>query len=313
MNSDLKYSLHALMLVLMLSLNSCFTGVENTPKITDKDVERTIVELDRRQPSMTLEPYVDSISIWKPGKKFYVTDNQIRLILSNVQDVDMDTIKMAGTVLSYMGMDCVTGVDNRKVVNINLSDGVHSYMYRTGRTADELTSSFSIPLLIDMDMVANIARQIEKKNVYIKTPIWYDSETGSMIHGRQYIKVTIDKVSPGNKVLPLKIEFTASDNGQKAFVWMTNGAMSINNRDYDSLFSSKDIHDSYPEITAANWNLIVHGEVAVSMTKEECRLAKGAPKSISRQPNQAEVREYWYYDGGSYLMFVDGLLSNFRK
>ena len=49
------------------------------------------------------------------------------------------------------------------------------------------------------------------------------------------------------------------------------------------------------------------------MTKEECRLSIGSPKRINENPDQGGMREYWYYDGGSYLYFVDGLLSQFRK
>ena len=48
------------------------------------------------------------------------------------------------------------------------------------------------------------------------------------------------------------------------------------------------------------------------MTKEECRLAMGSPKNLTQLPDQSGLREYWYYDGGRYLFFVDGLLKEFR-
>ncbi|MBQ0121738.1 MAG: hypothetical protein KBT13_11575, partial [Bacteroidales bacterium] len=302
-----------LCMAIMLLVSSCFTGVENTPKITDKDVSRTINELERRQPTMTLTTYRDSLPSWRQGKRFYVTDDNVKLIFTQVAGDNMDSVKLVGRILSYKGYDTSLGLDGRDVVDIHLADGSDEYVYHTGKTEGEFLSTFSIPLLIDMDVVEHVSRQLEGKEVYIKTPIWYNIDGEYMIHGRQYIKVHIDEVLPGNKVLPLRVLFTASDNKEKAFVWMSAGQNAINNRDYDSMFSSKDLHDSYPEISGSHWEMIKKGEVETGMTKEECRLAKGAPKKISRMPDQTAVREFWYYDGGSYLQFVDGLLKNFRK
>lgn len=311
----MKYKLTycILCMAIMLLVSSCFTGVENTPKITDKDVSRTINELERRQPTMTLTTYRDSLPSWRQGKRFYVTDDNVKLIFTQVAGDNMDSVKLVGRILSYKGYDTSLGLDGRDVVDIHLADGSDEYVYHTGKTEGEFLSTFSIPLLIDMDVVEHVSRQLEGKEVYIKTPIWYNIDGEYMIHGRQYIKVHIDEVLPGNKVLPLRVLFTASDNKEKAFVWMSAGQNAINNRDYDSMFSSKDLHDSYPEISGSHWEMIKKGEVETGMTKEECRLAKGAPKKISRMPDQTAVREFWYYDGGSYLQFVDGLLKNFRK
>lgn len=311
----MKYKLTycILCMAIMLLVSSCFTGVENTPKITDKDVSRTINELERRQPTMTLTTYRDSLPSWREGKRFYVTDDNVKLIFTQVAGDNMDSVKLVGRILSYKGYDTSLGLDGRDVVDIHLADGSDEYVYHTGKTEGEFLSTFSIPLLIDMDVVEHVSRQLEGKEVYIKTPIWYNIDGEYMIHGRQYIKVHIDEILPGNKVLPLRVLFTASDNKEKAFVWMSAGQNAINNRDYDSMFSSKDLHDSYPEISGSHWEMIKKGEVETGMTKEECRLAKGAPKKISRMPDQTAVREFWYYDGGSYLQFVDGLLKNFRK
>ena len=115
------------------------------------------------------------------------------------------------------------------------------------------------------------------------------------------------------KVLPLKVLFTAKDNGDKACLWMTDGNTLMQGRDFDALFSLRDIRRSYSSISDANWRRIVNGQVAEGMTKEECRLAKGAPKSIRQLPDQRGLREYWLYDGGAYLYFVDGILTNNRK
>lgn len=302
-----------LWLVAFLAMSSCFTGVENTPKITEKDVQRTMSVLERRQPTTTLTPYVDSIATWRVDKQFYVTDNQVLIILDHRVGINADSLSLAGKCLNYSGYDIVTALDNREVVDVKFTIDSTTLVYHSGKTMAELSSSFSIPLLIDMDMVAHVASQLEGRDAYVKTPIWYDLKTENMIRGRQFIKVHIDHVKPGNKVLPLRVVFTASDNAQQAFVWMSSANSVINNRDYDALFTARDVHDNYPDISNEVWRLIINGDVAVGMTKEECRLSKGAPKQIGRRPSQTEVTEFWYYDGGSYLQFVDGLLQAYRK
>ena len=288
-----------------------FTGVESTQRVSEKEVQRTMGELERRQPTMTLQPFLDSVPAWQQGKQFFVTDNQLRLVMFTTAP---DTVQLAGQLITYDGYDQGSVLDNRDALNLRFRDrDGNTYVYRTGKTIDQFSAKYSVPLLIDMDMVADVDRQLRNKEVWIKTPIWYDLGTEEMQRGRQFIRVRIDAVEPGNKVLPLKVKFTALDSGERAFLWMSDPNATMHNRDFDSLFSLRDLHENYPEISDATWQLIVRGELVEGMNKEECRLAMGAPKRINQLPNQAGLREYWYYDGGKYLFFVDGLLSQFRK
>ncbi len=288
-----------------------FTGVESTQRVSEKEVQRTMGELERRQPTMTLQPFLDSVPAWQQGKQFFVTDNQLRLVMFTTAP---DTVQLAGQLITYDGYDQGSVLDNRDALNLRFRDrDGNTYVYRTGKTIDQFSAKYSVPLLIDMDMVADVDRQLRNKEVWIKTPIWYDLGTEEMQRGRQFIRVRIDAVEPGNKVLPLKVKFTALDSGERAFLWMSDPNATMHNRDFDSLFSLRDLHENYPEISDATWQLIVRGELVEGMNKEECRLSMGAPKRINQLPNQAGLREYWYYDGGKYLFFVDGLLSQFRK
>ena len=297
--------------LLLFTLTGCmFTGVESTKQVTDKEVAKTIGELERRQPTMTVQPFRDSVPAWRIGKEFFVTDNQLRLI---VQGADDDTTALAGQILRYDGYEAGSVLDNTEAFNLKFTaPSGKTYVYRTGKTREQFTANFIVPLLIDMDMVHDVDRQLRGKEVYIKTPLWYDLNEESLRRARQFIKVRIDAVEPGNKVLPLRVCFTALDKGEQAFVWMSDPNATMHNRDFDSLFSLRDMHENYPDITDATWQRIIRGELAEGMTKEECRLAVGSPKNISRIPDQAGLREYWYYDGGSYLYFVDGLLTQFK-
>lgn len=298
-----------------LVMASCGTGIEVTEHVTDKDVRKVIGQVDSRQSVVTLEAFTDSLPSWKIGKRFWVADNQVKLLFAPDQGFDLDTVSLAGRVLKYNGYSTGDIYDNRQTVNILFNDAINgrTYLYRTGKTIDEFHPAFSIPMLIDMDMVQHIERQIKGKDFYIRTPIWYDRDNEQMMTGRHFIQVCIDSVLPGNSVMPLRVLFTTIDKGEKAMVWMSDNVSVMHGRDFDAMFVASNPRLSYPTITDANWELITRGRVVVGMTKEECRLSLGTPRHINERPDQAGMREYWYYDGGSYLFFVDGLLSEFRR
>ena len=294
-------------------LMSCGTGIEVTERVTEKDVLKVINQVDNRPQLKTLDVFVDSVPAWKAGKRFWVADNQARLLFAHSSDYDIDTVSLAGHVLTYKGFDTGGIYDNRNTVNLRFSDGKDAYIYRTGKTLDAFHPRFSIPMLIDLDMVDDVARQVKGKDFFIRTGIWYDCQSEQMIDGRHFIKVHIDEVLPGNAVLALRVHFTAIDSGERAMVWMSDGASTMLGRDFDALFVEKDPRQDYPAVSDDNWERITRAQVALGMTKEECRLALGNPVRISENPDQGGLREFWYYDGGSYLFFIDGLLSQFRK
>ena len=303
---------------LSLFTASCGTGIEVTDHVTDKDVRRVIEEVDSRQQQVTLEAYRDSIGAWELGKRFWVSDDQVKELLAVSSAYDKDTLRLAGRIVLYQGWTAgglYTDNYNGRWLDLDLVDSLTgaSYCYRAGKEVEVRRRGFTFPMLIDMDMVEHYARQIVDKDFYIRTPIWYDRVNEQMMNGRHFIKVHIDSVLPGNAVFPLRVLFTAETN-ERAMVWLScGGSSSMLGRDFDSLFSLTDPHLSYPAITGENWELITRSRVVEGMTKEECRLALGKPNSINENPDPSGMKEYWYYDGGSYLYFVDGLLNQFRR
>ena len=147
--------------VLGLLVMACGTGIEISDKVTDKEVKRVIDQAGIRQDELTLDAYVDSLPAWKTGKRFWVADNQIKLLFANTGEFDLDTVPLAGHILEYVGYDTGGLYDNRLTVNIMFRDrdDGKTYVYRTGRTIDEFGHTFSIPMLIDLDMDDHIARQ----------------------------------------------------------------------------------------------------------------------------------------------------------
>jgi len=303
-----------LSVISVMLMVSCGTGIEVTEHVSDKEVKRVITRYEQQRPKATLETFIDSVPAWVEGKKrFWVADSQVRLLLSGLDD---RTIDLSGHTLVYKGYNVGSIYDNRETVNLLFeeeNDTSCTCVYRTGKTIDEFNSGFTIPMLIDMDLVNHIARQVVGNDYYINTAIWYDPVTEQMINGRHYIMVHVDSVLPGNAVMPLRVLFTTVDTRQQAMVWMSDDNKAMLGRDFDALFSVNDPRQQYPLISDNNWKLITCGQVVEGMTKEECRLAMGSPKSINQRPDQGGMREYWYYDGGAFLYFVDGLLNQFRR
>ena len=84
-------------------------------------------------------------------------------------------------------------------------------------------------------------------------------------------------------------------------------------RNFSMLFSLSDPRLRYPEITDEVWANIQNGRVAKFMTRDECRIALGSPKSIQRRNIITVLQEMWTYENGVYLLFDDGILQSYRQ
>lgn len=300
-------------LVLAVLMAGCFTGIENTGKISDRDVAK--VKADRKTAE---ELFMDTVSPsgfiqWKPGKRFYVNDNNVRLIFDPSSSYDVDTLQLKGTGLEYAGYKYVRHIDNTESVVISFKDGKNTYYYNTGKTiaeVEEMKPEYLVPFLTDMDYVQAVDGMLAGRTLYIKTFLWSDG-TMRLRDALCYVPVVIDAVVPGDVVYPFFVKFDYQ--GRKAGVFMSSSASSIRNMTFDKLFSFTDIRHQYPSITDENWERIVKGEIAVGMTKSECTLALGSPRTIDRMPTHGGMYERWSYDNGVYLVFENGLLSQYRQ
>lgn len=295
-------------MIMLPLMASCFTGIENTGRISDRDVAR--VKANKRSAE---EAVLDTLvqqpfSQWHEGKRFYVASNDIRLVLRPSAD------SLHGHTLSYRGQESIRQIDNTDEVVVVLDDEAgRTYRYETGKTAAEmqrLAGDYAVPFLIDIDYVARVDSLLRGRTLYLKTSSWRHRD-GSAQPGVRYVPVRVEAVEPGDAVYPFYVAFSHDDN--QGGVFMSSPTSSVKNMTFDKLFSFSDIRASYKHIDDEMWQLIVHGKVAVGMTKEECTLSLGAPRSIDRVPTHAGLVERWVYDNGVYLVFADGILEKFRQ
>lgn len=299
----------AVMLMSFL-LSGCFTGIESTPKITVDDVKKEKVIVTAEQlflDSVKGEPF----RRWQRGKMFFVTDNKIRLIFGTTAD---QNDSLAGKMLEYDGYSILPTVTGEHAAELRfISDEGKNYSYRIGVSLEELNAreTVELPFAIEMTIVETVRKKMSGQKYYVLTSVWYDTND-EISYGRKFIPVTIAEVMPGNNVYPVKLAIKDSEC-KEARLFMSVGRGYKSPRSFATLFSFSDPRLKYPDITDDVWKNIISGQVSIDMTREECRLSLGAPKEIDRRPGYNGVSELWLYENGAYLVFVDGLLREFRN
>lgn len=297
-----------------LMLTSCFTGVEGTKKI-----ELNRHEEKQSQPTQE-DLYISDIqplpaSSWEVGKEFLVIDDRASMIFDkrNIPGNTSD-MHLQGHVMRFKEIrESATPAGETQYL-LAFNDGTRDYVYPTGITKESgrtLPQSDEIPMMVDKSLVDNLDLRLRGKTLWTRTPLWNDT-TGESIKGRKYVAVHVDSISAGERVYPVRVNFTA-DDGTKAYVYLTFGIAGIDSRSFSSQFSMTDIHKEYPKIDDNIWKLIQNGDVAEGMTKDECRLSLGNPYDVGSGHNTGYVYDVWQYADGVTLLFQDGILQRYQK
>lgn len=291
-------------------MSGCFTGVESTPKITDKEARRQGVVISPEQQflaDITPRPFGQ----WHPGKQWLVTNPKVRLVMST--DAPSAYEMSPGDTLTLIGSTQVPAITGETSTVVTCADSRgYRYDYRIDHPADSIAGRhISIPFTIDLDMVAQVDSMMRGNTYYITSRLWLDGR-GQSVTGKKFVPVTVTAVTGGNEVYPLTVHFTDSD-GNSWGIYMSVGADRSSTRNFDTMFSFTDPALRYKTITPDHWAMIINGEIAEDMTREECRLSLGPPAGIDRRPSYGGVIEQWVYDDGRYLIFHDGLLRQYRK
>ncbi len=309
---SLLFTLPAFMVLVCIGLSSCFTGIENT-----KTIE--LSRQDRRKISETPEELFLSdlegrpLSQWKIGDRFLITDDRIRLILENDR-VKSDSVVLAGHHLSFSGTDRRSRPDRSEELILLLSDSTTTYRLPSGMSPEKADSSLlstRLPMIIDLETVDSVSQRLKGKTLWPRTQLWYTPE-GEKKDGRKFVPVNVCDVLPGSTLFPVKIIFT-DDSGEKNMMWMNYTSGTADSRRFPTLFSLTDQRSSFRNIDDSTWELIRSGNVAIGMTKEECRLSLGNPGDVDSGHNHSMTMDIWKYPDGTILRFADGRLASFRK
>lgn len=313
--------------VALMSLQSCFTGVESTPKISLSDVRKqqaaTVTDEQRFLAGLAPTPP----SQWRPGHRLRVDDAKIGLALTSAS-ASADSLPGRDLVFdSFSPAVSLTGTDATEIsFHADLPGGRAEYFYRVSVDMSELDTleAIHVPFTVDMDLVARVDSMMRGRRLYVRTPMWYRADGNrSAVAGLRHVPVVVDSVVAGDSNYPLGVVFTLVDADQARLlepsgaqctrmVFMTVGKSRAATRNFELLFSFRDPREIYPGIKDDVWQLIVRSRVKEGMTREECRLALGAPTTLRRIPTYGGMREQWQYSDGVYLYFDDGFLTRYR-
>lgn len=313
--TEKKYRAKVVLLVCsaFLGLTGCFTGIESTPKITSKELKKQDVT------EITEKRFLDGIdqqapSLWKPGKKFYIADNRASRGAWRVEPAYVsDSLEGAIAVLSVV--DTVStltdSVEVRLLFTIPQKNAVMEF--RTGKTMNQWNNlnSFTLPHLIDMDVVDAVSSRLIGKTFYILPARRTGANSNDTI-GTRYQPVRIIDVSPATESTPLRVAFVDNEN-HVASLLMTVGDAGASRRSFETLFALDNPRQRYKQITDDFWEKIIHGKICLGMTPDECRLALGAPDSRLSIPTTAGMVDRWNYTDGVYIIFEDGVVASFRQ
>ncbi|MCM1076247.1 MAG: hypothetical protein NC411_02665 [Bacteroides sp.] len=309
MSSSRLKLLPAMLLTVMLT--ACFTGVEYTPRVSQRDVRRENIIIT---PEDTFLAHVteEGLADWKPGKRFRVTDDKIRLIFgATVSPYD----SLGGKTLVFTGVKEAPSITGTTVTDISFRlepDDGRRFVYRLNRTIAKVEAQgpLSVPFTIQESLVDEARALMDGGHYYVLTKTWRDDNDNS-VNGRQFVPVTVDSVSPGNDIYPIKVSFT-DEGGHSARIFLHPGPRGYTPRSFPALFSFTNPRLKFPSITDESWEKITNGRVSIEMTRDECRLALGAPREVDRGTDNSYLREVWLYENGVYLVFEDGILKLYR-
>lgn len=298
-------------MALCAMLTSCFTGIESTPKITARDIKKQKV-VDTPEKLFLSDISAEPASKWTKGKAFYVTDPRISLIFEHAAGkADGDLRGSILTLTDVRESISVVG-DSQTVLEFATCNG-DTLSYRTNIPYSKFIKRrepLTIPFTVEKALIDSISARLSGRVLYV-LPQRRINSLGNDTTGIRYIPVEIRDVSYGDAYYPLKVSFREPD-GTVSALMMTFGDGPSATRNFPTLFAFEDPRKSYPQVSDENWKLITESKVRLGMTPLECRLALGAPNDWQQRPSNAGIIERWGYENGIYLVFVDGVLTQFR-
>lgn len=298
-------------LLLSVSLSSCFTGIESTRKITERDLSRDLLSLTSEE-QLAHQISGRPLGQWPVGKAFIVADSKLSLLLQS-DDANSPSL-LAGDTLLFVGTRLTMKPDGDRYCTLSLLRGNDTYLLDTRKKYDSAITevmSDRLPLMIDVSMVNMADSLLTGRQVWSRSNLIYDRE-GNRLDTLKYIPLTIDSVRSGNSLFPMKVWIRGADKAPR-FFYMDFGVSNSESRPLQRIFSLSNPRLSYPHITDAVWDLIRQRKVAEGMTREECKLSLGNPSDVQSGRDYNYTYDIWSYPDGIYLRFVDGRLADFRK
>lgn len=286
-------------LLALVALPGCFTGVERTPVIKDSTSKSSTKTKHSDEQLLMASVVPEPPAEWKLGKPFLVSEGRLDYAYSPLTIV---RTLSAGDTLRFAGFRGAVRLSGDSITEIVLTTPLNDEVtYRIESPLSQIVkgSTLSIPFTNDLDLVNEAKYVLKGKHVWTLKP---NSQ------GRKYQPSVISDILPGNSDYPFRVVISPD-----TLLMVANSGSSATSRTFANLFTLSDPRKLHPDISDKNWELVAQGKVALDMTREECRLAIGSPAQVERNTLPSGIIERWIYEDGVYLIFTDGILTNFRQ
>lgn len=312
--------MHKTLYIILLTIGaffstSCTSSIAGTGRIKTSRSDREILA-PKPEDALSAQFAPSPLSEWKAGKVFIIADSKAQLVLTSN---GTSGLLAEGDTITYRGIREQVAPDGMMQYNLLFECNGIPYYYNTGRRTMEsllAITSIDIPMLVDPSIAENADKLLTGKQLFLLTSLCYD-ENGNGVKWKKYMPVKVINVRPGDMIFPMAVDFVAEDSVRRSVKMSTGtsptGTLSGGSRPFATLFSLTDPHLKHPNIQSEHWDLICREEVCIGMTKEECRLALGNPSDVDAGHNRSITIDIWRYKAGSFLLFNDGLLVDYRN
>ena len=292
---------HKVLLVLLITLcllpNMSFAARKN-----EKSVEQLLENISMRSPYF-----------WQQGKEFVCLNEKVDLnLMPEVRENAVDSINHKGSVWKFDAIISEEDWMGQQIMALRfISPSGKPYRFSTNRLMSQASDTTYIPSIFGLypqSVIDKVGEVLSARTLYIMINDDRISD-GDTLKYEKFVPVQIDSVTYGTEPAPLKV-FYHYENGQKAYVYtsLPGSRETQTSTVINKYFSIDDPFKEYPNITNETWKMIQHSQVAIDMTREECRLSLGRPQRVSSYNTKAGVLERWLYPGKGILEFVDGRL-----
>ena len=263
--TNLRHLLAALTAVAAVAAQSCFTGIESTPRITADDAAARTAPA---APATAEAAFMEGVqpqapAAWAPGKAFTVADGRIGRIFVPAEPDDSTRVGSPLYFKTFEAANTLSGLDATDVLFADASGAVHRYrLPSVTLAAVDTLAQLDVPFAVDNELVGAIDSRLRGRRLYTRTPQWY-SPGGDRyaIAGLRYVAVDVDSVVAGDQYFPAAVCFHTVADSRPGMMLMSVGRGRADTRTFERLFFLGDPRRQYPEIKDEIWSLIVRSRV----------------------------------------------------
>lgn len=278
------------------------------------------------KPKKAAEPTVEQLlqglsetspARWPQGMPFvYLNERVDMTLMPELPSEEVDTLPQKGTIWHYDSMVSEEDWMGQELLQLRfLSPQGRAYRFSTGRPMTAVSDTTYRPVLTCMypqELITKIDDIFRARTLYIlinDDRLTYPADTVSGQRHEKFVPVTIDSVSYGTEIAPLRFYFHNGEEAGWADTSLPNSRELSSAMPIGRFFSTTDPYLSHPDITPEIWQKIRWSQVQLDMTSEEVRLSWGRPSKVEKGASRTGMVELWYYSNNRILQFWDGRLS----